>query len=173
MPISAASFSISQTLGMPETITLTDTSTGDDAAVVERRVFLVKSDGTYLVPVDTSTDYIVWDYADDSIDIDAMDKDYSLSITVLWVNVSGTTLYTATVLTTFTMYNDDFEYSLISQEANGDASINNTNWLYGRMKLRLAIDDATNAITAASSITNSQAANDRGTYLRQNIKLLF
>lgn len=172
MPLTA-SFSISQTLGSPSIIDLADTSTGDDAAVVARRVYLTKSSGTTLVPSGTTTTYIDWDYDDATIALDVLDKDYGVSVRVDWINVGGTVLYTSTVLTTFTMYNSDFEYSLISQEANGDASINNTNWLYGRMKLRLALDDADNAITAASSITNSQAANDRGTFLRENINLFY
>ena len=172
MPLTP-SFSISQTLGLPGQFTLTDTSTGSDAAIEERRVFITKSDGTYWVPTGTTTDYIVWPYADASIDIATLDKDYAFSINVIWINDAGTPLYTSTQLTVFTMYNSDFEYSLISQEANGDASINNTNWLAGRMKLRLAIDDAANAISAASSIKNSQAANDRGTYLSENINLFY
>ncbi len=173
MPLTAATFSISQTLGSPSIIDLTDTSVGSDAAIVERRVYLTKSSGSTLVPTGTTTTYIVWDYDDASIAIDALDKDYGISVRVDWINISGTVLYTATVLTTFTMYNAEFEYSLISQEANGDASITNTNWLSGRMKLRLALDDAANAISAASSITNSQAANDRGTYLRENLNLFY
>ena len=167
------SFSTSQTLGLPGQFTLTDTSTGSDAAIDGRKVFITKSDGTYWVPTGTTTDYIVWSYADDSIDIATLDKDYAFSINVIWINNVGTTLYTVTTLTTFTMYNSDFEYSLISQEANGNANINNTNWLSSRMQLRLAIDDANNAISAASSITNSQAADDRGTYLRENVNLFY
>ena len=75
-------FTSSQTVGLPNIITITDTSTGSDVLVTQRRVYLIKQDGTYLVPVGTTTDYIVWDYADVSIDIDALDKDYCLNVKV-------------------------------------------------------------------------------------------
>lgn len=46
--LTAASFSVSQTVGLPDTVTLTDTSTGSDATIAARIVYLQKADGTYL-----------------------------------------------------------------------------------------------------------------------------
>ncbi len=79
------SFSQSQPVGAPSIITLTDTSTGSDSSITERRVYLRKSDGLFLVPPGTETDYIVWDYADATIDIDVLSKDRALLITVEWI----------------------------------------------------------------------------------------
>ena len=166
-------FSISQITGQPSILTLADTSTGSDVAIVSRNVYLQTASGTYLVPTGTTTSYIVWAIANSTISINALDKDYSLNITVNWNDVLGAVLYTKTILSNFSMYNSDFEYSLISTEANGQASLNSINWLASRMRLRLSLDDAYNAVVEAGSITNGQAANDRGTYLRENLNLFY
>ena len=42
-------FSVSQTLGEESIVTITDTSTGADAAITQRRVYLITSQGEYLV----------------------------------------------------------------------------------------------------------------------------
>ena len=79
------SFTVSQPVGENNIVTVTDTSTGTDSAINARRVYLRKSDGTFLVPEGTATDYVDWAWADTSIDIDVLDKDYALEITVEWL----------------------------------------------------------------------------------------
>ena len=120
------SFSIYQTLGFPGTVNLQDTSTGTDVAVISRQVFLITSQATYLVPTGTTTNYIAWILSNASISINALTKDYSLQIVVNWLNVGGAVLYTASQVVNFEMYNADFEYSLIYDEASGLASLNST-----------------------------------------------
>jgi hypothetical protein len=67
------------------TIRITDVSTGADAAITQRRVYLQQADGSYLVPTGTLTDYIEWNYLDASIDIDVLNTDYALLILVQWL----------------------------------------------------------------------------------------
>ncbi len=165
--------SIGQTIGLPSTVNLTDASTGSDGNIVSRQAFLITDAQTYLVPSGTTTDYTPWLLANLSIAIDALDKDYSLTVLVRWIDVNGATLYELPQIANFEMYNAEFEYSLLQQEANGLASLNSPNWLISRMKLRLSLDDSYNAVYFASSITNGQMANDRGTYLRENLNLFY
>lgn len=167
MPLTP-NFTTSQTIGLPNIIDLEDTSTGSDVAVTQRRIYFTKNDGTYIVPSGVTTDYVAWAYASSTKSVDLLDKDYGLNITVQWLNVSDTVLYTKTILYNFAMYNNDFNYSLVYDEANGLASLNSVNWLMGRMKLYLALNDATTSVASMSDITNAQAADDRGTYLREN-----
>jgi len=42
-------FAASQVISTPNLLILDDTSTGSDAAITTRRVYMQKSDGTYLV----------------------------------------------------------------------------------------------------------------------------
>lgn len=78
------SFTASPQVGNPSVIILTDTSTGSDSNVTVRHVYLRKSDGNFLVPTGTTTDYIVWPYTDQTITIDVLEKDRALWITVQW-----------------------------------------------------------------------------------------
>ena len=167
------SFSIYQTLGFPGTVNLQDTSTGTDVAVISRQVFLITSQATYLVPTGTTTNYIAWILSNASISINALTKDYSLQIVVNWLNVGGAVLYTASQVANFDMYNADFQYSLIYDEASGLASLNSTNWLMSRIKLMIALDDSNNAVTRASNIAAWQAVNERATFLRENKNLFY
>ncbi len=78
------SFSFSQPIGNPSIIIFTDTSSGSDANITTRKIYLRKSDGLYLVPTGTTTDYIEWSYSDSTIEVDVLEKDRALSITVQW-----------------------------------------------------------------------------------------
>lgn len=166
-------FTASQTIGQAAIITLNDTSTGSDAAITSRAVFLQKQDGTYLVPAGTLTNYIVWPYANPTISINALLADMALVITVNWLNVSGTVLYTKSNLYVFTLYEEQFDYTLISTQVADQNKVNDTYYYMNRIKLRIAINDAKNAVSLASSITDSQAACDRGMYLVNNSSLFF
>lgn len=118
-------------------------------------------------------DYIYWPYADDSINVDILDKDYALTLVVNWLGETNNVLYTQTILTYFSMYNDEFDYSLTSLEAGDPSYIGSTNWYNYRMKYRVEIDNAEQAIALASSIGNAQASLDRATYIRENQSLYF
>ena len=63
MPISP-NFTATQSYNTPSIFTLTDTSTGTDATITQRRVYLLKANGTYLVPAGTLTNYIQWSVTD-------------------------------------------------------------------------------------------------------------
>jgi len=85
MPLTP-SFSVSQQVGSPSDIVFNDTSTGSDSSLTERRVYLEKHDGQYLVPSGTTTDYIVWPLATNPFTISGiLDKDYALNVKVDWI----------------------------------------------------------------------------------------
>ena len=63
-------FTASQSAGVPENLTFTDTSTGSDVTIVARRIYLLQSDGTYLVPSGVTTDYIPWPLATNPITVE-------------------------------------------------------------------------------------------------------
>lgn len=167
------SISVSQSLGAPSILTFTDVSTGSDGAITERRIYLRKSDGTYLVPSGTTTSYIVWDYADDTISVDVMNKDYALEITVLFVNSSGSTLYTFSDTYVFTLYSEEFYYGLTQELAGNYPIIADDNYYSNKFRLRTEIDSANQAISIGGDIAASQACLDRAKYLVDNQSLFF
>ena len=172
MPL-VPNFTASQFSGTPSVITLTDTSTGSDVAITTRRVYLLQAKGTFLVPAGTTTDYVVWDLVDTSIDLDVLSQDSALSITVQWMSSTNTIVTSKTISFAFTAYNETFYYGLTeSQVANSNLSAS-TNWYQTKLVLRVEIDSADQAITFASDIYSAQAALNRATYISTNQALFF
>ena len=172
MPL-VPNFTASQYSGTPSVITLTDTSTGSDVTIASRRVYLLQANGTFLVPAGTTTDYIVWDLVDTSIDLDVLSQDSALSITVQWMSGIQTVVTSKTISFAFTAYNETFYYGLTeSQVANSNLSAS-TNWYQTKLVLRVELDSADQSITFASDIYSAQAALNRATYISTNQAYFF
>lgn len=172
MPLSV-SFSVSQPLGEPEIVTIEDESTGSDVAVTQRRVYLKKPDGTYLVPVGTATEYIQWAIADDTIDIDALIKDWALSIIVQWLNVSNVVLYDSQQFVGLTEFNEDFDYQTCQELSGQTLLINDNSFFQNKSAFRNYIDSGNQAISYASDIFSAQLCYDEATKMRLKSQYLF
>ena len=176
MPL-VPNFSTSQQAGLPSNVIVTDTSTGSDVAIVERRVYLTNYAGEYLVEsTNTTTDYTVWPLAQTSISIDCLTQDTALSITVNWVDVGGVTLYTKTVLAGFTLYNETFYYSLTQGQAavsNPSFILQDTNYFNNKSKLRCLIDSGNQSVTLGYDITSAQECYDLATVMVTNQNIYF
>ena len=175
MPLTP-NFSTSQQAGLPSNVIITDTSTGSDVAVVERRVYLVNYAGEYVVADGTTTDYTVWPLAQSSISIDCLSADTALTVTVDWVDVSGVTLYTKTVLAGFTLYNETFYYSLTQGQAavsNPSYILQDTTYFQNKSKLRCLIDSGDQSVTLGYDITSAQLCYDLATAMVNNQNLFF
>jgi hypothetical protein len=166
-------FTASVSFATQNLLHLEDTSTGSDAAIDSRRVYLTKADGTYLVPQGTSTDYIVWSYSVSFIDIDVLDRDYALTITVEWLNDAGVALYTKVYVFDFTTYSNFFHYYLTQTQASQPNIINDNNFWYNKLKLLVNIKDADNAIAYGSDVGNAQEALNRAYDLINKQNLFF
>ena len=166
-------FTASQSSGTPSIITLTDTSTGSDGTIAKRRVYLLQANGTFLVPAGTTTNYIEWNLADTSIDLNVLSQDSALSITVQWLTSGNVVVTAKTTSFAFTAYNETFYYGLTeSQVANSNLTAS-TNWYQTKLILRVEIDSADQAITFASDIYSAQAALNRATFISTNQALFF
>lgn len=167
------SFTASQNSGTPNLIFLTDTSTGSDVTIAKRRIYLLQSDGTYLVPTGTTTNYIEWALVDTTISLNVLVQDTALSITVQWLTSSNVVVATKTTSFAFTAYNETFYYGLTeSQVANANLTAS-TNWYQTKMILRVELDSAYQAISFASDIFSAQAALNRATFISTNQSYFF
>ena len=172
MPISP-SFTASQNSGTPNLIFLTDTSTGSDVTITKRRIYLLQSNGTYLVPTGTTTDYIEWALVDTTTSLNVLIQDTALSITVEWLSASDVVVANKTTSFAFTAYNETFYYGLTeSQVANANLTAS-TNWYQTKMILRVELDSAYQAISFASDIFSAQAALNRATFISTNQSYFF
>ena len=155
---------------------ITDASTGSDAAIVSRRVFLVNYAGEYLVADGTTTNYTVWPIAQSSISIDCLDQDTAVQITVNYVDAGGVTLYTKTSLAGFTLYNETFYYSLTQGQAaisQPSYILQDTTYFSNKSKLRVLIDSGNQAVTLGYDITTAQICYDLATNMVTNQNFLF
>lgn len=166
-------FSASQFSGTPSYITLTDTSTGSDVTITSRRVTIQAANGTFLVPSGTTTQYIVWALANTSTTFSVLTQDTAASITVQWVNSSGTAVTSKTTSFAFTAYNETFYYNLTQNQVANPVIIAANEYYDSKMKLRVELDSAQQAITFASDIFASQAALNRATDLVTNQNYYF
>jgi hypothetical protein len=167
------SFTASQNSGTPNIIFLTDTSTGTDVTIAKRRIYLLQSNGTYLVPTGTTTDYINWALADVTISLNVLIQDTALSITVQWLTSGDVVVANKTTSFAFTAYNETFYYGLTeSQVANANLTAS-TNWYQTKMILRVELDSAYQAISFASDIFSAQAALNRATFISTNQSYFF
>ena len=172
MPLSP-NFTASQNSGTPNLIFLTDTSTGSDVTITKRRIYLLQSNGTYLVPAGTTTDYIDWALVDTTISLNVLIQDTALSITVQWLTAANVVVANKTTSFAFTAYNETFYYGLTeSQVANANLTAS-TNWYQTKMILRVELDSAYQAISFASDIFSAQAALNRATFISTNQSYFF
>jgi len=167
-----ANFATSQTYGVPDSINFVDTSTGTDGAITSRRVYMKTSANTYLVEEGTTTTYEVWDYADSTITLSVLPKDYALEITVQWM--AGTTVvYTKVYNLGFTLYNETFDYQLTQVLTGNPLVINDNNFFPNKSDLRVNIDGGNQAIFFATDIFSAQQCYDRATNLRLGSQYYF
>lgn len=159
---------MSQSFGTPSVVTATDTSTGSDAAIASRKITLTTYNGTTLVPAGTTTTFVAWPLLTNPLSIDALDKDYALSIRVDWLDAGGTVLYTKTQLYQFSMYNEEFYYSLTSRQSSVPSIIMDNVYYMNKLKLRVNLDSAQQAVFYGEDISSAQYCLDAATELRLN-----
>jgi hypothetical protein len=162
------SFTVAQVAGNLETMRLTDTSTGSDGNIAARRVYVQLADGTYLKPAGTTTDYFLWPIASETYDVDILTQDYSPTIVVLYVDAGGSTLYTASTTASFTGYSEQFYYTLTQGQATDPAQLMDTTYYLNKMKLRVFIDSANQAISFAGDTAAAQNSLNRAQYMIDN-----
>lgn len=139
---------------------LTDTSTGSDGGLTDRRIYLYLSDGSTLVPVGSATTYIDWPIANGPITISLLDKDYALNIDVEWISsspLSPPSTYSLTILKAFTSNSEAFLAMLTTMLATNRLLLDNNNFFYNKMKVRGLVDDAT---FSADNMNNIDLAQD-------------
>lgn len=172
MPL-AANFSTSQTLGVPQSINFTDTSTGSDAGVLNRRVYIQQSDGTFLVETGNTNQYSDWGYTDNQITLDVLDVDVAALVTVEWRGVSEALLYSKQYTLGFTLFNETYDYQTTQNLAANPTLFNDNNFLKHKSELRTYIDAGNQAVEFGSDIYNAQLAYTAATKLRTNSQYFF
>lgn len=166
-------FSAGQAIGLPSQIVFTDTSTGTDGNIASRRIYLQQVGGTYLVPTGTSTDYIAWAYNLVTKTVDVLNDDYSLLITVQWLDSGDAVLYSKTVLYEFSLYGQNFQYQLTQDMISAVNILQDISYYKSKGELIMQLDSAAQAVEYLGNQTYSQQCLDIATNMRLNQKYFF
>lgn len=171
------SYSISQG-NDPSKFVLTDTSNYTDeptGTFTGRRITLAKTDGSTLVTTGTTTTYIDFPYADgNQIELDVLDKDYSLDITVDWIssNPQSGSVYSLSVVYTFVGYSREFQYGLIQDMTSTPSIVRDTKFTNNCYQFALYINNAEEASWYQDQQAAQQAL-DAAKYMMDNQNLFF
>lgn len=158
---------------------VTDSSTGADAGLTGRRIYLYLSDGSTLTPPGSATPYINWPLVSGIGDVITLTgilaKDYSINITVLWISsapLSPPSTYTFATLKTFTGNIQLFAYGLTQMQAGNPLLVNDNGYFPNKSKLRVLIEDAIDCQNYNDQY-NSQLSLNEAYKLQVNAKSYF
>jgi hypothetical protein len=166
-------FSTAQTTD-PDSFILTDTSTGTDVLIVNRRIYLQLSDGTYLVPEGTTTSYIPFPLSGGaSITLNVLNVDYAISIRVEWLNSLGVAIYSKTQSYDFTLHDEQFMYQLVQMFAANKALLQNTNFVDNCYELDMFVSFSVKSVETGNDITNAQFLLDLAQNMINNSTIYF
>lgn len=170
------SFTAESVSGSPESVLFTDTSTGSDAAVTSRRIYVSDTNGDFIVEAGTTTEYEVWAIPlATPITLDLFTtSDKAVKIVVQWLNVSNVVLYDYTIdATGFTEWNEEFLYGQTQLMTANPLLINDNNFWDNYTKVRTLIDAGNKAILFASDLYNAQLCYDAATEIRDKSQYYF
>lgn len=151
----------------PSIAGLLDDSTGSDVAITGRIIYIYSPDGTLFTPATS------WAIANSSILLYILSNDQSLNIRVDWVNVSGTVLYTYSLINAFVKYEQQFIYQLTQDQTANPSIAQDTNFYQNKLQLLCEVLSAQNAIDIGHDQFAASLCIARGTNLIQNENYYF
>lgn len=166
-------FTISQSALNPALITATDTSTGSNILITQRRIFFQTSQGTYLVVAGTTTQYNPWPLANAVQSFSVLDTDQALAITVQWCDINGGVVDALTQLYCLAEFNKQFFYYLIQQQGLTPGILQDSNYFSSLSIYWMNITGAIKAVEIGADIAGSQNALNRATYMKQTQNMTF
>lgn len=161
----------------PTSFTITDTSVGSDPNITDRRISLFKDNGTKLVPEGSTTTYIDWPLVDGSTKtISLLTEDTALRAEVQWISsnpLPPPSSYSSTGLYGFLAYSKNYDAYAQQLMITNPLLVNNKNFFYSRMKLRVYMDSATTSVQEMNDIVSAQLSMNLATELTNNFNYNF
>ncbi len=175
MPLNPAAFSVTQSLAEPSQITLTDTSSGSDATLTTRRIYILLANGNWLQDdgSESSTEaYIIWPYGDTSITLDVLGGSTACSITVNWYD-NSTFKYTADDAFCFNLQDYLAALQILQGNTSSPDQLQDTPYYNNLMQFIVNLFNEENAIEFDGDIFSSQGAMNRNQLMINNEALYF
>lgn len=166
-------FTVAQTSANPAYIIVTDTSTGTDGLIVGRRITIKDSNGDYIVPAGTTTNYIPWPLLDDPISLNVLTQDMAVNIMVEWLYAGDIPQYELNNNYCLTEFNKQFLYYLIQLQSLTFNVIQDNNYWGNVGTFWTNIIGAINSVAIGDDIFSSQVCLNRATFMAQNQSTFF
>lgn len=168
MPLSV-NFTAVQSASTTSEVTLSDTSTGSDATIVNRRVYFILPNGNYLTTsgVSTTAAYENWSYSDANISLSVLPKSQSPAVKVEWWSATAK-VDEKTINCCFDFDDYVFALGLTMMQVVDNTITQDRNWYLNKMKLIVNDQDAETAITYFNNTTVSQSSLDKNFFMIQN-----
>jgi hypothetical protein len=157
----------------PQSVTITDVSTGSDGSITGRRVYIQDGNGNYIVPVGTTTPYVSWAYSNPSITLNSLTQDTAASITVFWVDINGNTLYQYGNTYPLSEFGKQFFYYLIQLQGLSPNTYQDANYASNLSLFWANIVAGDNAVTYGNDIKAAQQCYNREILMQQNQSIFF
>jgi len=174
MPLTA-NFNSSESLGSPNLITFTDSSTGVDNSLTIRKIYIRISNGNYLSAggvENTIATAIDWPISDVSITVNLITQSTTASVRVDWLT-NSTIVYTKTALQTWNLYDYLFGLELIQSQTATPTIIQDSNYYNNFFQLITNIFNSETANTYGNDLYSSQASLNRNQNLINNSDYFF
>lgn len=159
------SIAVSQAGQTPNSATVTDNSTGTDAAITVRHIFVQDAFGVYLTG-DGTVNYDVWDIADSSITFSFLTEDIGANILVNWVNVLGGTLYTFNGNYPLSEIGKQFFYYLLQTQGLTPGIYMDTNYAMNLAMYWVNLIAGDHAVSFGNDLSAAQNCYTRETQMR-------
>lgn len=159
-------FTASQSALTPSNVTLSDTSSGSDAAIATKRAYFQTAMGTYLVVGGVATDWNPFPDTTDTFNI--LQTDTACAVTVQWLDVNGEVLYELTQEYCFAAYNKQFFYYLVQLQALTPSVLQDANYAANMAAYWMNITGAIQAVEIGADISASQNCLNRATAIKEN-----
>ena len=123
-------FTVTESIGIPEQITLTDTSISPDPGLTSRRVTIRLANGNWMDENGNQFSiitYITWSISDASLTIEPLSQSTACTITVNWMTGAVAT-GTAEEDVAFVEFDYQFAYGLIGDQTSNPGIIQDANY---------------------------------------------
>lgn len=160
---------IGQSISNPAAVVFTDSSTGSDSDIDSRRIYITDSQGNYVVPSGTTTDYISWPLATNPMTVsDLLTQDIAANILVQWLDSSEGVLYETDDDYALREFNIQFFIYLIQNQGLNPGVVQDTTYFSNLATYWVNIIGAENMIVYADDLAGAQNCLNRATNMMNN-----
>ncbi len=175
MPLTTASFSVTESLANNNVVTFTDTSSGTDNTLTVRTIEIKLANGNWLDEngnESTTQVFITWPYVDTSIILDILSQSTATTIIVRWF-AGSTEAYISEDVFCFNLYDYLFMLQVLQGNTSAPNQIQDTNFYSNSIQFIVNLFNEENSIDPGADIYSSQNAMNQNLLMINNESLFF